>query len=284
MVALPAATRLGAVRLRVRDLETEARFYRETLGLREQQRTRAGVTLSAADDTPLLVLEHVADAPRRPARTTGLYHFALLFPDRPSLGAAIRDVAAADHAFHGFADHLVSEAAYLADPEDNGIELYRDRPRREWQQRESTILMASELLDVPALLAEADLLPAPPGRSDRLRIGHVHLHVADNERAVEFYTRVIGFTVTNRDYPGAVFLAAGDYHHHLGVNEWAGATPPPPGSTGLIDYEVIVPDADSVRAVAERAATAVGDDAVLRLTDPDGNGVAIRSEHGASNR
>src|SRR5690606_39189839 len=98
VVALPAATRLGAVRLRVRDLETEARFYRETLGLREQQRTRAGVTLSAADDTPLLVLEHVADAPRRPARTTGLYHFALLFPDRPSLGAAIRDVAAADHA------------------------------------------------------------------------------------------------------------------------------------------------------------------------------------------
>lgn len=284
MVSLPAATHIGAVRLRTRGIEDVATFYRETLGLREQHRTSAGVDFGNADGTPLIRLEYAPKAERRPPRANGLYHFALLFPDRPELGAAIRDVAAADHPFHGFADHLVSEAAYLADPEDNGIELYRDRPRAEWQIRESTILMATELLDVPALLAEADFTPSPPGRSSLLRMGHVHLHVASNQRSAEFYTKVIGFDVTNRDYPGALFMSAGGYHHHIAVNEWGTRTPPPPGTTGLVDFEIIVPDQSAVDGIAARASTAEsqaldGDTADadgLRLVDPDGHGVVIR--------
>lgn len=293
MVSLPAATRMGAVRLRTRRIEDVATFYRETLGLHEQHRTSAGIEFGNADGMPLVRLDYVAKAERRPPRTTGLYHFALLFPDRAALGAAIRDVAAADHAFHGFADHLVSEAAYLADPEDNGIELYRDRPRAEWQIRESTILMSTELLDVPALLAEADFSPAPPGRSSDLRMGHVHLHVASNERAAAFYTEVIGFDITNRDYPGAIFMSAGGYHHHLAVNEWGTRTPPPPETTGLVEFEIIVPDQATVDGVAARASSAsaiapteaagrnvldgnTGEADGLTLVDPDGHGVVIR--------
>lgn len=286
MVSLPATTRMGAVRLRTRRIEDVAIFYRETLGLREQHRTSAGIEFGAADGTPLVRLDAASRAERRPPRTTGLYHFALLFPDRAALGAAIRDVAAADHAFHGFADHLVSEAAYLADPEDNGIELYRDRPRSEWLIRESTILMSTELLDVPALLAEADFTPSPPGRSNDLRMGHVHLHVASNQRAAAFYTDVIGFDVTNRDYPGAVFMSAGGYHHHLAVNEWGTPTPAPPDTTGLVEFEIIVPDQATVDAIAARAPSAT-DGGVsqsandgsnsLRLIDPDGHGVVIRT-------
>jgi catechol 2,3-dioxygenase len=277
VVGLPAGTRLGAVRLRVRSLERVAAFYRDTLGLREQARTPDGVVFAAADDAPLIRLDHAPRASRRPMHSTGLYHLALLFPSRAALGAAVRDVAAADHAFHGFADHLVSEAAYLADPEDNGIELYHDRPRTAWQHRGDTILMASELLDVPALLAEAELSEPVPGRTKELRIGHVHLHVASNERAVAFYSDVIGFDVTNRDYPGAVFLAADGYHHHIAVNEWAGTVAPPPDATGLVEFEIVVPDADAVEAVAARAATVERTGTSVRLQDPDGHGVVIRT-------
>ncbi len=278
MVKLPASVRMGAVRLRVQDLDTVTSFYRDTLGLREERSTPDTAVLSAADGTPLLRLERDPNAVRRPARSTGLYHFALLFPDRPSLGAVIRDVASADHAFHGFADHLVSEAAYLADPEDNGIELYRDRPRSVWQWRDGTVRMSTDLLDVPALLAEADLSPALPGRSSRLRMGHVHLHVASIERATDFYTGIIGFDITNGEYPGATFLSAGGYHHHLAVNEWSGDAAPPAHATGLIDFEIVVPDAAAVAAIGSRARTVERDASGLRLQDPDGHGVVIRTE------
>ena len=276
MVTLPSGTHMGLVRLRVRDLDREADFYRDVLGLREQERTASQATYAAADESPLIALVHAPDAPVRPPRTTGLYHFALLYPDRAALGAAVRDVAGADHPFHGFSDHLVSEAAYLADPENNGIELYRDRPESEWQWNDGSVRMATERLDVQALLADASSDTPVAGRSPRLRMGHVHLHVADRMRAAAFYTDVIGFDVTTRDYPGAMFLSANRYHHHVAVNEWAGETPPPPGATGLIDFEIVVPDDEAVEAIAARAGSGV-DDGIARLTDPDGNGVVIRA-------
>lgn len=276
MVTLPQGTRIGVVRLRVRDLEREAGFYRDVLGLREQERSDSQATFAAADATPLVTLVHAPDAPFRPARSTGLYHFALLYPDRAALGAAVRDVAATEHPFHGFSDHLVSEAAYLADRENNGIELYRDRPASDWQWRGDSVVMSTERLDVQALLADADPAPPVPGRSDALRMGHVHLHVADRERAAEFYTSVIGLDITTRDYPGAMFLSANRYHHHLGLNEWAGKAAPPPGSTGLVDFELIVPDEGVVRGIAERAGGQLQDGA-LRLQDPDGIGIVIRT-------
>lgn len=276
MVGLPAGTRMGAVRLRVRSLEAEAAFYRDVLGLREQERNASHATYGAVGSTPLVTLVHAPDAPPRPPRSTGLYHFALLFPDRAALGAAVRDVAAADHPFTGFSDHLVSEAAYLSDPERSGIELYRDRPENEWQWRGDSVVMATERLDVQALLADALPGTPPPGRSDELRMGHVHLHVADRMRAGEFYTGVIGFDVTTRDYPGALFLSANRYHHHLGLNEWAGDAAPPPGATGLIDFEILVPHSDTLHDIASRAGAAVDGD-TLRLHDPDGNGIVIRA-------
>jgi len=268
---------MGAVTLRVRNLETEAAFYRDVLGLRELDRDTSHATYGAADSRPLVALVHAPDTSLRPPRSTGLYHFALLYPDRAALGAAVRDVAAAEHSFTGFSDHLVSEAAYLADPENNGIELYRDRPASEWQWRGDSVIMSTERLDVQALLADARPGALPPGRSDELRMGHVHLHVADRMRAGEFYTRVIGFDVTTRDYPGALFLSANRYHHHLGLNEWAGDAAPPPGATGLIDFEILVPDADGVSDIASRVGVSVKD-GTLRLQDPDGNGIVIRAE------
>lgn len=276
MVTLPPGTHMGVVRLRVRNLDREAAFYRDVLGLREQERTESHATYAAADGTPLVALVHAPDAPMRPRRSTGLYHFALLYPDRAALGAAVRDVADADHPFSGFSDHLVSEAAYLADPENNGIELYRDRPASEWQWRDGSVLMSTERLDVQALLADASQETPVPGRSPRLRMGHVHLHVADRMRAAAFYTDVIGMEVTTRDYPGAMFLSANRYHHHVAVNEWAGEAAPPQGAAGLIEFEIVVPDAGTVEDIATRGGGSV-EDGVARLADPDGNGVVIRT-------
>ncbi|HEX6308687.1 MAG TPA: VOC family protein [Longimicrobiales bacterium] len=275
MVSLPAGTRPGVVRLRVRDVTRVGAFYRDVLGLLEQQCSPACVQFAAADGTTLLRLDHEPDAVPRPAGANGLYHFALLFPDRQSLGAAVRDVAAAGHRFQGFADHLVSEAAYLADPEGNGIELYRDRPREDWRWRAGSILMATDPLDTRALLDDADPAAAPPGRVPALRMGHIHLHTSDVARAAAFYADVLGFDITTRAYPGAAFLSAGGYHHHLGLNEWGSGRSAPDGATGLVEYELVVPDAATLTAlVTATNADVNGGDA--RVRDPDGNTILLR--------
>jgi catechol 2,3-dioxygenase len=254
-IVLPAATTIGAVALDVDGLDGSLAFYHETLGM-QYLGEKKGAHLLGAGETPLLRLYHRPDAPPPPPRATGLYHFALLLPSRRDLAAILWRLAARNTPFQGFSDHLVSEAIYLADPEGNGIELYRDRPRDEWQYVDGTLQISTLPLDTDSLLAEATE-PAPemaPGTT----VGHVHLQVGDLGHAVYFYRDVVGFEVVTRYGPSAAFLSAGGYHHHLGLNTWAGvgAPPPPPGSRGLRWFEVAVPDPEALAALLERATAA----------------------------
>jgi catechol 2,3-dioxygenase len=234
---------IGRVRLRVADLDRVRSYYERTIGLQAD-----GLALGA--DTPLIELIHDPDAPPAPPGSTGLFHLAILVPDRPSLARAIRRVVASGERFTGASDHFVSEALYLRDPEGNGIEIYRDRPRSEWEhEANGELRMGTVALDVESVLAEAE--DADPTMPDGTRIGHVHLHVADLEASEAFYAGDLGLDVMVRSYPGALFLAHDGYHHHIGLNTWQGegAPPPPPGSRGLEDFELLLPGGDdSVRA------------------------------------
>ena len=189
--------------------------------------------------------------------------------------------------FQGFADHLVSEALYLADPDGNGLELYADRPPERWTQRNGQIVMGTEPLDVDGLVAEADGESASwHGIDPGADIGHVHLHVADLARAEAFYHGLLGLDVTQQGYPGALFLSAGGYHHHLGINTWAGtgAPPPPAEAVGLLSFTLQIPDGKAWRAALARLAGAgmapeVQHDCpgkrIALFRDPDGLGVEL---------
>lgn len=288
---LPPATQIGLAHLRVSDLPRALSFYCDRVGFREMRRDGATAILSASGSAPAhLVLEAAPNARPKPPRTTGLYHVAIRLPTRAALAAVIRRLAASGWRFQGAADHGVSEAFYLADPDGNGLELYADRPRERWTWDGGQVAMFTEALDVEGLLAEA------PGADDGLidpgaDIGHVHLSVSDLARAEAFYADLLGLDVTQRSYPGALFLAAGGYHHHLGTNTWAGpgAVPPPPDAVGLAAFELRLPDRGAWGALVERARAAgyapepapsygVADAVLLR--DPDHNGVLITARAG----
>ena len=278
--SLPEATSVGPVSLTVADLEAAAGFYERAIGLERAGDGAAGTVSLGAGDAALVELVGEPGAPPRPRATTGLFHLAILVPDRAALAAAMRRVGDAGWRFTGASDHLVSEALYLNDTEGNGIELYRDRPREEWDYRDGQLQMDTLPLDLASLLAEegADPDRMPTGTT----IGHVHLNVADISESERFYADALGFDVTVRGYPGALFVSAGGYHHHLGLNVWngEGVPAPPAGSRGLRHYEVGLPSAEDVQRARARLEQAgfdaeEGDDGVL-VRDPAGNGVLIR--------
>jgi catechol 2,3-dioxygenase len=209
-----------------------------------------------------VILELTGDprAQRRPSGTTGLYHFAVLVPSRADLGQALRRVIEAGWRFTGASDHLVSEALYLNDPEGNGIEIYRDRPREEWRRDDEGVLqMATLPLDLDGVLGEVDgAQPVPQEMPAGTGMGHIHLQAANLRDAEAFYAGALGFDVMVRTYPGALFVSAGGYHHHIGLNTWesAGGSPPPPGSTGLRSFEIVLPTREEAGRVAEQARAA----------------------------
>jgi catechol 2,3-dioxygenase len=271
----------GAVRLKVADLARVREFYERAIGLRSLERSGDVATLGTEG---IAAVELVArpDATPRPPRTTGLFHLAILVPDRAELARALVRIANADGRLSGASDHLVSEALYLNDPEGNGIEIYRDRPRSEWRYENGEIQMSTLPLELDGLLAVArDDAGAGEMRAGT-RIGHIHLNVADLDQAQAFYSGVLGFDVTVRSYPGALFFSTGGYHHHIGVNTWAGpgAPAPPAGSRGLEWFELIVDDQRRLAELAgrlERAGAEVEPVAEGILTsDPSGNGLLLR--------
>ena len=277
---LPEATSVGPVSLTVADLEAAAGFYERAIGLERAGDGATGTVSLGAGDAALVELVGEPGAPPRPRATTGLFPLAILVPDRAALAAAMRRVGDAGWRFTGASDHLVSEALYLNDTEGNGIELYRDRPREEWDYRDGQLQMDTLPLDLASLLAEegADPDRMPTGTT----IGHVHLNVADIAESERFYADALGFDVTVRGYPGALFVSAGGYHHHLGLNVWngEGVPAPPAGSRGLRHYEVGLSSAEDVQRARARLEQAgfdaeEGDDGVL-VRDPAGNGVLIR--------
>jgi catechol 2,3-dioxygenase len=273
---MPAETRLAGLTLRVRDLELVEGFYADLLGLRVTDRRDDGITLAPAQARFSLDLLSDPGAPVRPRPSLGLYHFALLLPDRPSLAAVVRRLLERRWALEGASDHGVSEALYLHDPEGNGIELYRDRPQETWPVAQGQVAMTTSPLDVDDLLAAA---PASAPLHLEARLGHIHLHVADLGEGERFYAHTLGLTVTQRTYPGALFLAAGGYHHHVGLNTWARGRRAPDGATGLRRYAWVLPPRSAapfeahLRAVNARYHEA---DGVLALVDPAGIGVEVR--------
>ncbi|HYX78726.1 MAG TPA: VOC family protein [Solirubrobacterales bacterium] len=283
-VSIHPETSVGAVRLAVADLDRTAAFYQRAIGFAVMDRSPELVRLGVGDGHPLLELVARPGAPPRPRRSTGLFHMAILVPSRLDLAVALRRLGDAGWRLSGASDHLVSEALYLSDPEDNGIEIYRDRPRDEWRYSDGELQMATLPLDPDRLVAElAGGEEGGRGMQPGTRIGHVHLQVADLTEAEGFYHRLLGFEVTVRGYPGALFLAAGGYHHHLGVNIWAGAgaPPPPPGSRGLLWFEVELPGEQELERV-ERRLRAAGHDPRdetdgLHVADPSGNGVLLKA-------
>jgi len=273
-------TRVGAVRLAVRDLDAVRDFYERSIGLRDVDAD--GVTRLGPQGGPALIeLEPAPDAPLRPPGTTGLFHLAILVPSRRDLAAALQRVGDSGWRFTGASDHLVSEALYLNDPEGNGIELYRDRPAEEWDWDDDQVRMATIPLDLDGVLGALDGADPAEPMTSATRMGHVHLNVADLASTEAFYSGAIGLDVTVRDYPGALFMSAGGYHHHVGANTWAGegAPPPPPGALGLRSFELVVPSRDELEA-AEAWLRAAGfetspNDGALAATDPSGNLVRL---------
>ncbi|MGI9185774.1 MAG: VOC family protein [Solirubrobacteraceae bacterium] len=278
------ATRMGTVRLTVSDLGRSRAFYEETLGLAARELGDGEIAFGA--DRPLVVLRGDRSAPPLNRRATGLFHLAVLLPTRIDLAQALTRLVQTQWPLDGASDHLVSEALYLSDPDGNGIEIYRDRQRDEWRRVDGQLQMASFPLDLRSLAHELSAAGVPqPQASAPATIGHVHLQVSELEQIEAFYAGLLGFGVTVRGYPGALFVGAGGYHHHLGLNTWqsAGFSPPEPGAVGLRSYEVLLPDAAELERVTARVSDAgllVEADSELAgsvVRDPSGNPVLLRT-------
>jgi catechol 2,3-dioxygenase len=233
----------------------------------------------------LIVLEERPGVHRRPRRpvTTGLYHVAILFPDRGVLGRALRRLNEREYPIRGASDHAVSESVYLDDPDGNGLELYADRPRDQWPYRDNEVQMTIDPFDLDGVMRAAGDPSTPWSIPVATKVGHVHFTVSSLEAAERFYAGAIGFDVTQRSLPGILAVSAGGYHHHVNLNVWAGdgASRDRDDVAGLIEWELVLDDTNQRQAV-ERRLTASGygiqrDDSTMRAADDDGNVVVVRA-------
>lgn len=271
-------TNLGYVHLTVSNLQRSLEFYQQALGF-QLHRQHEGTARLGAGQADLLVITEQPGA-RRVSGATGLYHFAILVPSRLELAQSLKRLAETKTPVEGFADHLVSEAIYLPDPDGNGIEIYRDRPRAEWPYINGQLKMATDPLDVDGILAELAGHTAPwPGLHADTTLGHIHLHVANIPRAIAFYRDVVGFDLVMRYGPAAAFLSAGGYHHHIGINTWSGTASPPADATGLRWFVLHLPTIEELNRTADRvrqAGVSLEERAEgLLLYDPVQNGIIL---------
>lgn len=247
---LPDKTHVGTVRLLVSDLRRSLRYYEQVVGLHPMSVGTDRAVLGSQDEHPLVELqtEPVVTAARRGA--FGLYHFAILLPERAALGRfAAHIVSLGIHV--EMADHLVSESLYLWDPDGLGIEVYADRPRSSWMHNRRELAMTTDRLDIDDVIAAGGRV-AWDGAPAATTIGHMHLHVGSLDAAEAFYHRAVGFDKTVWGYPGALFMAAGGYHHHLGTNVWSPGPRATPDQAQLLEWELVLPSAADVTAVGER--------------------------------
>ncbi len=246
---------VGAVTLKVAELKRSLAFYTSVIGLGTIQQG-AGFAVLGVGNRPIVILAEVPGAQPQPAHTTGLYHSAILFPDRRSLARKIAQIIDL-RISPGYADHRVSEAFYLSDPDGNGLELYRDRPPQEWTWEGGYVRMASDPINFDNFFGEIqaeDVAKASPAVPAGTRLGHMHLRVADIPQAEKFYHGALGFNITAR-WPGALFVSAGGYHHHIGLNTWQSrdGRPPMEPSAGLREFSITLPD----QAELERLVTQI---------------------------
>ena len=250
---LPPATHVGRVRIQVADLDRSVSYYEEVIGFRVLERAGSVARLGPHGDDVILLEIHEKPGVHPVARRgrIGLYHFAILLPNRPALGRFLKHLADIGEQA-GMSDHFVSEAIYLSDPDGIGIEVYADRPRSAWRHEAGQLTMTTIPLDVDDLIAAGGSEPwsgAPAGTT----IGHIHLYVRDIDQAAAFYHDALGFDKVVWSDPGARFMSAGGYHHHLGTNTWAAQAPVAADDDAkLIEWEVVVP---STRDVADAAAS-----------------------------
>jgi catechol 2,3-dioxygenase len=256
---------MGPVELSVSDLERSLAYWQDSVGLRVLSRENGTAELGA--DTPLV--RFVEEPGARPAHGfTGLFHVALLVPDRPSLGRFLAHAAREQLPLTGLSDHVVSEAIYLRDPDYHGIEVYADRPREQWEGKVSQT-MTTIPLDTGSLLAEAGE-SGFDGLPDGTKVGHVHLCVRDVDETIGFYRDKLGMGLTAHLGDQAAFLSAGGYHHHLAGNTWEtrGAEHAPEGTARLLRFTIVLPDEAEVERVAER----IGG---TEARDPSGNQLVL---------
>lgn len=279
---LPESARVGSVRLQVSDLQQSIEYYERVIGLRVHGASDDTATMGAHGGERPLVSLHTAPGIRPASRGAfGLYHFAILLPDRAALGRFVGHLGELEVSA-GAGDHLVSEAFYLYDPDGLGIEVYADRPRETWRRNGRELVMTTDPVDVNDLVRAAGDAPWS-GMPAGTIIGHVHLHVGTIPEAAAFYADAVGFDVTTAAYPGALFLAAGGYHHHLGTNTWAGpdARPPADDDARLLEWSIEVPGDDDVaevmRSLREAGYDAErGDDGSADIVTRDPWGTAVR--------
>jgi catechol 2,3-dioxygenase len=282
--AIDPATEVGLLSLTVADLERSLAFYTQAIGLALLERADGRATLGVAGEPLLLLTEQPgADAwPRGGRSYTGLYHFAILLPTRADLGRWLRHWLTLGLGLPGQGDHLVSEALYLEDPDGHGIEMYQDRPRDQWTWVNGRVQMATDPVDIRGLLADAERSDRPwDGLPAGTKLGHMHLQVGDITQARAFYHDLLGFDVV-AEMPSALFVSAGGYHHHIGMNTWhsRGAGPAPANSVALNHFTVDLPSEAARAAVVARIAAAglphtpVAD--AIAVADPWGNTLLLR--------
>jgi catechol 2,3-dioxygenase len=277
---LPEDTYVGSVQLQVADLDRSLDYYVRVLGLRVLEQNGQSAVLGSHGGRVLVRLHATRGIHLAPKQGAfGLYHFAILLPDRAHLGRFIAHLMRAHPGRLGMADHLVSEALYLWDPDGLGIEVYADRPRESWRHENRELVMATDPLDAASVMAAGGAAPWD-GMPDGTTMGHMHLHVGDIERAEAFYHVGLGLEKTVWSYPGALFLAAGGYHHHLGVNTWSPGPSARADQARLMEWELVLPDAGAAQAAASslRATAASVEDtgAGWLAADPWGTMVRIR--------
>jgi catechol 2,3-dioxygenase len=268
------------ITIKVSNLERSILFYKQIIGLQVLRQDAGRAELTADGNTVLIGLVQPPAIEPKAARSAGLYHFALLLPNRPALASALAHLIHTGWPLQGASDHLVSEAIYLADPDGNGIEIYADRPSESWSWEGGMVMMDTAALQAEELLAMGEKLSWNGMPGDTI-MGHIHLHVSDLKAAEEFYVKGLGFNIA-AEYGGqALFLSTGNYHHHIGINTWNGIGAPPAreNAPGMKEFKLLYPDSQSISAAAERIRKLginadIQGDSVL-TADPSGNRIIL---------
>ncbi|WP_080848831.1 VOC family protein [Cytobacillus gottheilii] len=247
---------VGHVHLKVQDLQRSLAFYQDILGLTVLEQSDHTALLSADGKTELISLTQPSPIFPKQNRTSGLYHFALLLPERKDLAAVIRHLISTGYPLQGASDHLVSEALYLADPDGNGIEIYRDRTSEGWEWENGEVVMATNAMDVEGVLSEWDgshWEGLPAGTI----MGHIHLHVSEFAKTKEFYIKGLGFQTVCTYGGQALFISTGGYHHHIGLNTWNGIGAPAPSEAhaGMESFTLVYPNEEERQAAVNRLKT-----------------------------
>ncbi len=252
---IPDNTLIQSISLRVRNIEDSVKFYSYLLGFKVIDKKPDQVKLSSNGELPYLIcLTEFGNLKQHNPKSPGLFHVAFKFPSRKELARVMLRLFNNQTKFQGFSDHLVSEAIYLSDPDGNGIELYTDKPRSEWEWKFGQVVMDTLPLDLSKITSELDDPEIWTGIHPETNIGHIHLSVSDLNKSEKFYSHILGFNVSNSLIPGGMFYSAGGYHHHIGTNIWhseKGRTYED-NSTGLLEYTIKIPDADYLKSVTDK--------------------------------